>query len=207
VPYVRGPLRHRKSENILKEISQAVDNGVTKITLLGQNVNAYADGKINFVKLLTLVNAISGLKELSFFTSHPKDANKDFFKAIKDLEKITKSLHLPMQSGSDRILKLMNRGYSPKEYLALADSYRKIVKGGLLTTDIIVGFPTESEVDFCQTFDLVKKIAFNAAFIFKYSARPHTTAAKIVDDVPRGKKEERHKKILDLQRKISKKGK
>ncbi|MCG2714311.1 MAG: tRNA (N6-isopentenyl adenosine(37)-C2)-methylthiotransferase MiaB [Candidatus Omnitrophica bacterium] len=205
VPYVRGPLRHRKSENILKEAQEAVANGVTKITLLGQNVNAYKDENVNFVKLLTLFNEISGLKEFSFFTSHPKDANKDFFRTIRDLGKLNKSLHLPVQSGSDRILKLMNRSYSRKEYLGLVDSYRKIVKGGILTTDIIVGFPTETDVDFSETYDLVKRAEFNAAFIFKYSTRPHTEANKLADDVPRSEKEKRHENILDLQRRISKK--
>ncbi|MFH1190770.1 MAG: MiaB/RimO family radical SAM methylthiotransferase [Candidatus Omnitrophota bacterium] len=204
VPYVRGPLRHRKRKNILREAQTAVASGVSKITLLGQNVNAYQDEDINFVKLLTQINNIAGLKELSFFTSHPKDASNDFFKVVRDLDKLTKSLHLPVQSGSDRILKLMNRGYSKKEYLALIDSYRKIVKDGILTTDIIVGFPTETEVDFCETYDLVKRSEFNAAFIFKYSARPHTAAAKIADDVERSEKEMRHGKILDLQRRISK---
>ena len=205
VPYVRGLLRHRKSENILKEAQEAVANGITKITLLGQNVNAYKDENVNFVKLLTLFNEISGLKEFSFFTSHPKDANKDFFRTIRDLGKLNKSLHLPVQSGSDRILKLMNRSYSRKEYLGLVDSYRKIVKGGILTTDIIVGFPTETDVDFSETYDLVKRAEFNAAFIFKYSTRPHTEANKLADDVPRSEKEKRHENILDLQRRISKK--
>ncbi len=205
VPYVRGLLRHRKSKNILMEAQEAVANGITKITLLGQNVNAYKDGSIDFVKLLTLFNEISGLKEFSFFTSHPKDANKDFFRTIRDLGKLNKSLHLPVQSGSDRILKLMNRSYSRKEYLGLVDSYRKIVKGGILTTDIIVGFPTETDVDFSETYDLVKESEFNAAFIFKYSTRPHTEANKLADDVPRSEKEKRHENILDLQRRISKK--
>ena len=202
---MRGLLRHRKSENILKEAQEAVANGITKITLLGQNVNAYKDGSIDFVKLLTLFNEISGLKEFSFFTSHPKDANKDFFRTIRDLGKLNKSLHLPVQSGSDRILKLMNRSYSRKEYLGLVDSYRKIVKGGKLTTDIIVGFPTETDVDFSETYDLVKRAEFNAAFIFKYSTRPHTEANKLADDVSRSEKEKRHENILDLQRRISKK--
>ncbi|TRZ94697.1 tRNA (N6-isopentenyl adenosine(37)-C2)-methylthiotransferase MiaB, partial [bacterium] len=200
VPFVRGPLRHRKCKNILKEAENAVASGVTEITLLGQNVNAYKDGDVNFTKLLERLNAINGLKKLGFFTSHPKDATRDFFKVIRDLDKLTKSLHLPLQSGSDRILKLMNRGYEIKEYLALIDSYRKIVNGGLLTTDIIVGFPTETEDDFRQTFDCVKKAEFNAAYIFKYSPRPGTIAAKMADDVDRLEKEKRHKKILDLQK-------
>jgi len=204
VPYVRGPLRHRKPKDILTEIREAIALGITKVTLLGQNVNAYQDCQVNFTKLLQQINALSGLKEFDFFTSHPKDADVDFFKAIRDLEKLVKRLHLPLQSGSDKILKLMNRGYLVKDYLALIDSYRKIVKGGLLTTDIIVGFPTETDAEFKETCALVKKARFNAAYIFKYSSRPGTEAAKIIDELKQNELEKRHKKILDLQRGISK---
>ena len=205
VPFVRGRLRHRELKNIVKEAEDAVAGGLTRITLLGQNVNAYKDGDVNFTKLLQRLDKIAGLKQLTFFTSHPKDAHPDFFKAIRDSEKLLKSLHLPLQSGSDRILKAMNRGYSAKEYLALIDSYRKIVKGALLTSDIIVGFPGESEDDFKQTYDLVKKAEFNAAYIFKYSPRPHTEALKMADDVEKADKEKRHAKLLELQRGISNK--
>ena len=205
VPYVRGPLRHRKHKDILTEIREALARGITKLTLLGQNVNAYQDGRVNFIKLLEQINALSGLKEFDFFTSHPKDAGADLFEAIRDLEKLVKRLHLPLQSGSDRILKLMNRGYAVKDCLALIDSYRKIVKSGWLTTDIIVGFPTETDKEFKETCALVKQSRFNAAYIFKYSSRPGTEAAKIIDQLKPGQLEKRHKKILDLQRNISKK--
>jgi len=205
VPYVRGRLRHREFKNIIKEAEDGVAGGLTRITLLGQNVNAYKDGDVNFTKLLQRLDKIAGLKQLTFFTSHPKDAHPDFFKVMRDSEKLLKSLHLPLQSGSDRILKAMNRGYSAKEYLALIDSYRKIVKGALLTSDIIVGFPSESEDDFKQTYDLVKKAEFNAAYIFKYSPRPHTEALKMADDVGRADKEKRHARLLELQRGISNK--
>jgi len=205
VPYVRGPLRHRKRENILDEIRKAISQGITKITLLGQNVNAYQDKKINFTNLLEEINQLKGLKELDFFTSHPKDATVELFKAIWDLDKVAKRLHLPLQSGSDRILKLMNRGYSAKEYLELVDSYRKIVKGGLLTTDIIVGFPTETEKEFKETFDLVEEVGFNSAFIFKYSPRLQTEAAKIAVSLSQQELEKRHRQLLDLQRGISNK--
>ena len=204
VPYVRGPLRHRKHKDILTEIQEAIAQGVTKLTLLGQNVNAYQDSQVNFTKLLQQINALSGLKEFDFFTSHPKDAGVDFFKVIRDSEKLVKRLHLPLQSGSDKILKLMNRGYTVKDYLVLIDSYRRIVKGGRLTTDIIVGFPTETDAEFNQTCTLVKKARFNAAYIFKYSFRPGTEAAKINDQLKPGELKKRHKKILDLQRGISK---
>ena len=204
VPYVRGALRHRKHEDILAEIKEALAQGVTRLTLLGQNVNAYQSGGASFIKLLALINALNELKEFDFFTSHPKDAHADLFKSIRDLEKLAKSLHLPVQSGSDRILKLMNRGYSGKEYLALVDSYRKIVKGGRITSDIIVGFPTETELDFKQTCALIKQARFDAAYIFKYSPRPKTEAAKITQQLKPEKIEKRHKEILDLQRGISK---
>jgi tRNA-2-methylthio-N6-dimethylallyladenosine synthase len=126
---------------------------------------------------------------------------------MQGLDKLKKYLHLPVQSGSDRILKLMNRGYSRKSYLGLAEDYRKIVKGAVLTTDIIVGFPGESESDFQDSYDLVRDIQFDLAYIFKYSPRPNTEAAKLDDDVPKQEKERRHKLILDLQKGISRKKK
>ncbi len=207
VPYVRGGLHHRSNPDILKEIEEAIAKGISHITLLGQNVNAYQDKDVNFIKLLECVNAVKGLKEFSFITSHPKDASAELFKAMQGLDKLKKYLHLPVQSGSDRILKLMNRGYSRKSYLGLAEDYRKIVKGAVLTTDIIVGFPGERESDFQDSYDLVRDIQFDLAYIFKYSPRPNTEAAKLDDDVPKQEKERRHKLILDLQKGISRKKK
>jgi tRNA-2-methylthio-N6-dimethylallyladenosine synthase len=203
VPYVRGALRHRKHADILNEIKAAIDQGITKVTLLGQNVNAYQHSSVDFIKLISIVGAIDGLKEFSFITSHPKDASLALFKAMADAEKLKKYLHLPVQSGSDRILKLMNRGYTAKYYLELADNYRKIVKGAKLTTDVIVGFPSETENDFKDTYNIIKKIGFDAAYIFKYSPRPNTAALKLDDDVPKKEKEKRHALILELQKKIS----
>ena len=203
VPYVRGPLRHRHHKDILSEAKEAIDNGITEITLLGQNVNAYKYEDVNFTRLIELVNSIKGLKRFGFMTSHPKDASSDLFKAIAGLDKLKKSLHLPVQSGSDRILKLMNRGYCRRFYLDLVDNYRKIVKCGTLTTDIIIGFPTESEIDSRETYNLIKDTGFNSAYIFKYSPRPHTEAAKFPDDVAKKEKEARHALILELQRSIS----
>jgi tRNA-2-methylthio-N6-dimethylallyladenosine synthase len=205
VPYVRKELRHRNHKDIIREIEEAVDKGITKVTLLGQNVNSYKDNDTDFIKLITLVNSLKGLKEFSFVTSHPKDASNELFKAMVDLDKLKKSLHLPVQSGSDRILKLMNRFYTRRFYLDLAASYRRIVKGGALTTDIIVGFPSETEVDFQDTYDLVKHAEFNAGFIFKYSPRPNTEASRMSDDVEKKEKERRHGLILELQKQISKK--
>jgi tRNA-2-methylthio-N6-dimethylallyladenosine synthase len=207
VPYVRGPLRNRKFKDVLKEIKGAIDKGITSITLLGQNVNAYNCDNVNFTRLVGLVGVVRGLGEFGFITSHPKDTTIELFKAMADSEKLKKYLHLPVQSGSDRILKLMNRGYTRKFYLDLADSYRKIIKDGVLTTDIIAGFPTETEEDFQATYDLVKDARFNAAYIFKYSVRPNTEAARVPDDVAREEKERRHRLMLELQKEISKKGK
>ena len=204
VPYVRGKLRSRDHKDILDEIREDIAAGISKITLLGQNVNAYQFKSIGFVELVKLVGSIEGLKEFSFVTSHPKDTSIELFKVMADCEKLKKYLHLPVQSGSDRILKLMNRGYTRKFYLDLVQNYRKIVKHGALTTDIIVGFPGETEEDFQDTYNLIKEIGFNAAYIFKYSPRPHTEAEKMPDDVPKLEKERRHSMILELQKKISK---
>jgi len=205
VPYVRGRLHNRNYEDILKEMQKALAKGITRFTLLGQNVNAYQYEDVNFVKLLRLIDSIEGLEEFSFVTSHPRDTSVDLFKTMNDLGRLKKYLHLPVQSGSDRVLKLMNRGYSRKFYLDLADNYRKIVKGGVLTTDVIVGFPTENEEDFRETQDLIKAVRFNGAYIFKYSPRPATEAFKMADTVSRQEKERRHRVILDMQKEISSK--
>ena len=212
VPHVRGPLRSRNYKDILQEIKETLRCGITKVTLLGQNVNAYkspisaGDGSVvGLPELLYLVSEIDGLEEFSFITSHPKDTSKELFQAMADCAKLKKYLHLPAQSGSDRILKLMNRGYTRKFYLDLIENYRKIVKNGVLTSDVIVGFPSETEEDFRDTLNLVKEAQFNAAFIFKYSPRPHTEATNIADDVERKEKERRHALVLGLQKEVSKK--
>jgi len=220
VPYARGELHNRDGQDILKEIEEAVVKGITKITLLGQNVNAYSSGApshsaspagrqatkspVEFVRLLKMVNEIKGLEEFSFVTSHPRDTSEELFRVMQECDKLKKYLHLPVQSGSDRILELMGRGYTRKFYLDLVDSYRRIVKDGVLTTDIIVGFPGEKEADFQDTYNLVKDTRFDAAYIFKYSPRPNTAAAKLEDDVEKKEKERRHSLILELQKKISK---
>jgi tRNA-2-methylthio-N6-dimethylallyladenosine synthase len=207
VPYVRGELHNRKHKDILKEIETALIKGITRVTLLGQNVNAYKDGDYAFLDLLKAVNAVKAIKEFTFVTSHPRDTSIELFKAMAECDKLKKNLHLPVQSGSDRILKAMNRGYTRKFYLDLVDNYRKIIKGGGLTTDIIVGFSGESKEDFQDTFDLVKAVGFDAAYIFKYSPRPNTEALKWPDDVAKEEKERRHSRILELQKEISSKKK
>jgi len=211
VPYVRGELRNRNYQDILKEIEEATAVGITSVTLLGQNVNAYQSStlahqsSVDFRELLRMVDGIKGLEEFTFITSHPKDTTLDLFEVMAELKKLKKYLHLPVQSGSDKILKLMNRGYTRKYYLDLVENYRRIVKGGLLSTDIIVGFPGESQEDFLATYALLKEIKFDSAYIFKYSVRPHTPAQILVDDVARAEKEKRHKLVLDLQKEISRK--
>jgi tRNA-2-methylthio-N6-dimethylallyladenosine synthase len=203
VPYVRGNLHNRDHRDILKEIKEAVDKGISRITLLGQNVNAYEFGGFDFISLVEQVNRIKGLKEFTFVTSHPRDTSARLFKVMADCGKLKKYLHLPVQSGSDKLLERMNRGYTRKFYLDLVEDYRKIVKGGLLSTDIIVGFSSEAKEDFEATYKLVDDVGFDCAYIFKYSPRPQSAAFGWVDDVSKVEKERRHKLILDLQRKIS----
>ncbi len=207
VPYVRGPIRHRNHKDILIEIKEGLDKGIKTFTLLGQNVNAYEYEGVDFAGLLKLVNGVEGLKEFNFITSHPKDASMDLFRAMAEFHKLKKYLHLPVQSGSDRILKAMNRGYSREHYLRLVDKYRELLKPALLSTDIIVGFPNEKEEDFQDTYNLMRDVGFDSAYIFKYSVRPQTAAAGMTDDVSRGEKERRHGIILQLQKEISKRKK
>ncbi|HQQ06762.1 MAG TPA: tRNA (N6-isopentenyl adenosine(37)-C2)-methylthiotransferase MiaB, partial [Candidatus Omnitrophota bacterium] len=210
VPFVRGPVRHRHAEDILLEVKEAVAGGITRFTLLGQNVSSYHSpepmkGKpVDFVDLLMAVSNISGLKEVGFITSHPRDTTVRLFEAMASCDTVKKYLHLPVQSGSDRILAAMNRGYTRAGYVHLAKEYRRIVKGGLLSTDIIVGFPGEADDDFQATHDLVRDIGFDTGYIFKYSPRPNTKACMLADDVAQGEKVRRHKVILDLQKSISK---
>jgi len=216
VPYVRGPERSRPLDEILDEIDCLIDNGVKQITLLGQNVNSYGkDLKkgTDFVGLLESVDRLiqrrsqqkkSDIIKVDFITSHPKDAGINLFKAMADLKSISKKLHLPMQSGSNRILKRMDRGYTIERYTKLVGEFRRIVKDAILTTDIIVGFPGEREEDFEKTMEVLKDIRFDAAYIFKYSPRPFTKASlRYKDDVSKEEKERRHRLLLDMQKKIS----
>lgn len=203
VPYVRGREVSRPCQDIVDEIRHLAQAGVKEVTLLGQNVNSYKDEKTNFVKLLERINNIDALRRIRFMTSHPKDAGLELFKAIHSLDKVCAHLHLPLQSGSDRILKAMNRGYTASHYLRLVDELGKEMPGCAITTDIIVGFPSEREKDFMDTYLLMQRIAFDSAFIFKYSPRPFTRAARMKDDVPKEEKEQRNQALLSLQNKIS----
>jgi len=216
VPYVRGKERSRPSKEILDEIKHLMDKGVKKITLLGQNVNSYGRGlkeNITFPGLLKKMDkmierdclaslAMTKVK-VNFMTSHPKDAGLELFKAMAELESLSKQLHLPLQSGSNKILKRMNRGYTIEKYKKLIEDFRKIVKGGNIMSDFIVGFPGETERDFNDTLNAVEDIQFDGAYIFKYSPRPFTKANKLKDDVPNEEKERRHALVLKTQRNIS----
>jgi tRNA-2-methylthio-N6-dimethylallyladenosine synthase len=203
VPFVRGRERSRAFKDILEEIKQLAEKGICSVTLLGQNVNSY-NGGCSFPELLKKINDVKGLKEISFVTSHPKDASVELFEAMRDLTKVKKYLHLPIQSGSDRILKLMNRGYTREHYLDLVRQYRDIVgEKAVLGTDIIVGFPSETEQDFEDSRAVIEQVKFDFAYIFKYSIRTKTKAAELADDVVEEEKKRRHRILLDLQKEIS----
>ncbi|WP_058485488.1 tRNA (N6-isopentenyl adenosine(37)-C2)-methylthiotransferase MiaB [Defluviitalea phaphyphila] len=186
VPYVRGRERSREVDDILNEIKDLVNDGVKEVMLLGQNVNSYGKtlkDKTTFSELLRKVNEIEGLKRIRFMTSHPKDLSDELIKTIKECDKVCKSLHLPFQAGSTKILEKMNRKYSKEQYLELATKIQKEIPDITLTTDIIVGFPGETEQDFEDTLDIVRKIRFNGAFTFLYSKRTGTPAATMEEQV------------------------
>jgi len=201
VPYVRGKERSRNSKSIIKEVKDLAGRGFKEIVLLGQNVNSYKG--IGFVKLLKELNNIKGIERIRFMTSHPKDASVELFKAMRDLDKVCAHLHLPLQAGSDRILKLMNRGYNAKKYLDMVKEYKKYVPEGSITTDIIVGFPSETKSDFEKTVKMMKDIGFDGAYMFKYSPRPPAKSSKLKDAVPQKAKEERLDTLINLQCGIS----
>ncbi|MEW6535640.1 MAG: tRNA (N6-isopentenyl adenosine(37)-C2)-methylthiotransferase MiaB [Candidatus Auribacterota bacterium] len=204
VPYVRGREASRPMNEIKDEVRGLLDAGVKDITLLGQNVNSYGlEFHYNFVDLLEALNTFSEKFRIRFVTSHPKDATDELFKAMRDLDKVTPYLHLPLQSGSDRILAKMNRKYTRTDYYKKIDSAKSIVPDISLSSDFIVGFPGESEDDFKQTIEAMKYVSYDSAFIFKYSTRTGTVAATYDDDVLQSVKEERNQILLDLQSDIS----
>lgn len=209
VPYVRGLERSRPSEEILDEARRLIDKGVKKITLLGQNVNSYGGGlkeNTDFPALLKKIDEVVGDKaEIDFITSHPKDAGIELFKVMREAKSVSKKLHLPLQSGSDKILRRMNRGYTLEKYKKLVHDFRKLVKDSSLFTDLIVGFPGEKDRDFKDTLKAVRDISFDGAYIFKYSPRPFTKAATFKDDVPKEEKQRRHALLLETQKEISRK--
>lgn len=199
VPYVRGRERSRKPEDILKEIRELVEQGYKEITLLGQNVNSYGKGleeDVDFAKLLRMINEIKGLERVRFMTSHPKDLTVDVIMAIKECDKLCEQIHLPVQSGSNSILKKMNRHYTREYYLDLVKKIKEEIPGVTLTTDIIVGFPGETEEDFQETLELVKEVGYSSAFTFIYSRRNNTPADMMLNQVSEENKHHRFNRLV-----------
>ncbi len=205
VPYVRGRERSREPQDILAEIRRLVSDGVVEVMLLGQNVNSYGktlEHPISFAELLREVEKIEGLQRIRFMTSHPKDLSDELIEVMKNSKKICRHLHLPLQSGSSRVLKLMNRRYDKEGYLALVDRIRAAIPDISLTTDIIVGFPGETEEDFLETMDVVEKVGYDSAFTFIYSKRTGTPAAAM-EQVPEDVTHERFDRLLARVQQIS----
>lgn len=206
VPYVRGRERSREPKDIIREIEALVADGVCEVMLLGQNVNSYGknlENPISFAQLLRQVDQIEGLKRIRFMTSHPKDLSDELIEAIRDCKKVCRHMHLPLQSGSSRILNIMNRHYTKEQYLELVRKLRTAVPDIALTTDIIVGFPGETEDDFNETVDVVKKVEYDSAFTFIYSKRTGTPAASMENQVPEDVVKERFDKLLKVVQEIS----
>ncbi len=206
VPYVRGRERSRPIGDIISEVERLVGEGVKEITLLGQNVNSYGKDlrdDVDFADLLAELDTIDGLARIRYMTSHPRDINQKLINTIKKTEKVCEHFHLPIQSGSSRILKKMNRGYNQKDYLDLINSIREVIPDASITTDFIVGFPGETEEDFAETIRVVEKVRFDMAFTFIYSRRTGTPAAKMEEQVPEEVKKERLNRLMDLQNGIA----
>ena len=200
VPYVRGRERSRKPQDILNEINDLAQDGYKEITLLGQNVNSYqGEGEINtFADLLSAVEKIDGIDIIRFVSPHPKDFTDDVIQAIKECNKVSRLLHLPLQSGSTNVLKKMNRKYTKEQYLILVDKIRSQIPEVLFSTDIIVGFPEETEEDFENTLDVVRKVNFEQIFMFIYSRRVGTPADKMENQIPEEVKHKRFDRLKAL---------
>ncbi|MCD6320474.1 MAG: tRNA (N6-isopentenyl adenosine(37)-C2)-methylthiotransferase MiaB [Candidatus Desulfofervidaceae bacterium] len=208
VPYVRGREVSRKSEQILAEAQRLIDRGVKEIILLGQNVNSYGQDRtdeISFPELLRRLDKLPGLKRLRFITSHPKDISPELIQAFGELETLCEQIHLPVQSGSDRILKRMGRKYTRSDYLRKIEALRKVCPNIAITTDLIVGFPGETDADFRQTLSLLEEVQFDAIFAFKYSDRPPAKAVSFPDKIDEKTKAERLTEVLNLQKPITEK--
>ena len=207
VPYVRGRETSRSPEKIVKEVEGLVNSGIREVTLLGQNVNSYGkkEGLCSFPELLALINEIDGILRIRFTTSHPKDLSDDLIMAFKDNEKLCRHIHLPVQSGSDRVLKRMKRKYTRALYLEKIDKLRNICPDISITSDFITGFPGETKADFKETLDLIKTVEYEGLFAFKYSDRPNAKATLFAQKISDQEKKERLKKLLDLQEIITRK--
>ncbi|MAG20645.1 MAG: tRNA (N6-isopentenyl adenosine(37)-C2)-methylthiotransferase MiaB [Candidatus Marinimicrobia bacterium] len=200
VPFTRGRERSRPVSDIVQEVRRAVDDGFAEVTLLGQNVNSFRRRGKRFPELLQAVAEIPGLQRVRFTSPHPQDVNDDMLFVMRDNANLCKSIHLPVQAGSDRILKRMNRTYSQAEFLALVSRIRQLLPGCGLTTDIIVGFPGETRDDFEETLKVMEKIKFDSAFTFKYSPRPGTKATEYSDHVSESEKQARLEALITVQK-------
>lgn len=205
VPYVKGRERSRKASDIYDEVKLLINEGAKEITLLGQNVNSYNDGENNFLKLLDMLSDIDGDYWIKFMTSHPKDLSDDVIRLIAEKPKLAKYIHLPLQSGSDRILALMNRKYDIASYLRKIDLARSLMPAVGLSSDIIVGFPTETEEDYLQTENAVKRVRYNNLFTFIYSKRTGTPAATMDGQIDEEIKKERITRLIEVQAEIASK--
>jgi tRNA-2-methylthio-N6-dimethylallyladenosine synthase len=204
VPYTRGKERSRGSESVLAEARRIADQGYTEIQLLGQNVNSYRDpeGKLSFAELLAAVGQVPGIRRVRFTTSHPRDFTRDIVEAIDAYPTLCDHVHLPIQSGSSRVLKMMAREYTTDWYLERISWIKAAKRKISLSTDIIVGFPGENPDDFIQTMDLLQEVQYDCVFGFKYSGRPNTPALTMIDSVPETEKAKRLQLVLDRQREI-----
>ena len=202
VPFTRGRERSRTSSDIIKEVKELVSDGVKEITLLGQNVNSY-NGDVDFADLIYLLNEIEGLERIRFMTSHPKDLSDRLIQTFTECEKLCNYIHLPVQSGSTNVLNKMNRKYTKEDYLNLIKRLRASNPSIAITTDIIVGFPGETEEDFEDTLDLVRKVKFDSAFTFLYSIRKGTPAEMFKEQIPEEIKHKRFNRLVDLLNEIS----
>ena len=200
VPFTRGRERSRSMESIITEATQAVEDGFTEITLLGQNVNSYSHNEQEFHHLLEAVAQVRGLKRIRYTSPHPQDMTDDLLNTMLTHENICNYVHLPLQSGSDRILKRMNRTYSRDHFIQLAHRIREILPGVGISTDIIVGFPGETESEFSETLAVMEEVKFDSSFNFKYSPRPGTKASEYDDPIPEDIKQQRLEQIIDLQK-------
>ena len=206
VPYVRGRERSRKPEDIIREIEKLAADGVTEVMLLGQNVNSYGknlENPMTFAQLLREVEKIDGIRRIRFMTSHPKDLSDELIEVMGKSKKICKHLHLPVQSGSSKILKKMNRHYTKEQYVALAKKIQERIPGVSFTTDIIVGFPGETEEDFKETLDVVREVGFDSAYTYVYSKRSGTPAASMEDQVDKDVIKDRFDRLLALLKETS----
>ena len=201
VPYVRGRERSRTAEDILAEVRKLAADGVKEVMLLGQNVNSYGknlEKPISFAELLRMVNEVEGIERIRFMTSHPKDLSDELIQAMADCDKVCKYLHLPVQSGSDEILRRMNRHYTKESYLDIVRKARAAMPDITLSTDIIVGFPGETEEDFQQTLDVICEARYSTAFTFIYSKRTGTPAATMEDQIPEDVVKDRFDRMLHV---------